>query len=152
MADRASQDRRRRGATGGMRTKLSVNEALLDRNKYEYRYINDANARVYDLTERDDWELVSDPSKSVKQDGTDIGGAVSTVVGKDEGGEPIRAYLVRKPKEFADADRRARDQQIDDQMNQIARGPSPDQGGIGIEPSASYVPDRGIQIQEGAKR
>jgi hypothetical protein len=146
------QTRRRKGQVGQTRRKLSVDESQLDREKYEYRFINDDPGRVSALTEHDDWEIVKDRSKTLKADGDGLGAGVSKVVGKDENGKPVSAHLVRKLKSYADADAKAKQDLIDRQMTQIKRGPSPEQGGIGAKPGASYVPEGGIQIQEGSRQ
>lgn len=136
-------DRRRKGSTGGFRRHLDVNRDNLD-PAYEYRWINDNAMRLHDLTVKDDWDLVPDPSKSIKKDGTDLGTAVSTVVGKDEHGQAIRAYLARKPKRFVEADMAEKREAIDRTMNRIT----------GAEERAK-VPHSygdGIVIEEGGRR
>ncbi len=144
--------RRRKGSVGQARRKLSVDESQLDRENFEYRFINDDPGRVSALTQYDDWDIVTDRSKTLKADGDSLGAGVSKVVGKDENGRPVSAHLVRKPKEYFDADAKAKQAIIDRQMTQIKRGPSPDQGGIGATPGASYVPEGGIQIKEGSRQ
>lgn len=143
--------RRRKGALGGAKRRLAVNEAQLDRSNYDYRFINDDPGRVYSLTQEDDWEIVPDPSRTTKEDADGLGAGISKVVGKDDHGRPVSAFLVRKPKHFADADKQAKQDQIDRQMAQIRSGPSPEQGGIGAKPGASYVPSEGIKIEDGAR-
>jgi hypothetical protein len=144
--------RRRKGQVGGAVRKLAVDESQLDRNKYEYRFINDDPGRVAALTQQDDWEMVTDRSKTLKVDGDGLGSGVSKVVGKDDQGRAVQAHLVRKPKEYFDADAKEKQDAIDRQMTQIKSGPSPEQGGIGAKPGASYVPEGGIQIQEGSRQ
>lgn len=137
------QDRRRKGAIGGHQRKLGVNQDYLD-PAYEHRWINDDKMRLHSLTVQDDWDLVQDPSKSVKQDGTDLGSAISKVVGTNESGQPIRAYLARKPKRFAEEDAAKKREAIDRTMSRIT----------GAEERAK-VPHSygdGIVIEEGSKR
>ena len=149
---RKEPDRRRKGHTGGFRSKLDVNEAHLDRENFEYRFVNDDPGRIQQLHVNDDWEFVEDPSKSVKEDGTDIGSRVSTVVGRAENGQPTRGYLMRKRRDYYEADKAETQARIDRQMKQIQDGPSPEQGGIGTDPASAYRPSEGIRIEEGAKR
>lgn len=137
------QDRRRAGATGARRQKLAVNRSHLDPN-YEHRWINDDELRLFSLTKEDNWDLVPDPSKSIKQDGTDLGSAISKVVGRNESGQPIRSYFARKPKVFAERDRIEKREAINRTMTRIT----------GAEERAK-VPHSygdGIVIEEGSKR
>ena len=148
----AMPDRRRKGQTGGFRSKLDVDQSMLDRENYEYRFVNDDPGRIHQLNVQDDWDFVDDPSKSVKQDGTDIGSRVSTVVGKDDKGHPTRGYLMCKRRDFYEADKAEEQSRIDRQMDQIKRGPTADTRGIGAEPASIHRPSEGIRIEEGAKR
>lgn len=144
-------ERRRKGSVGQIRTKLTVDEAMLDRNTYEYRFVNDDGGRVAQMSSQDDWDLVQGPSKAVAESGTDLGASVSMVVGKDESGQPMRAYLMRKRKEWYDEDKAEAQALIDRKMQQIKRGPVPNEG-IGADPGHSYVPTSGIKVQEGSRR
>jgi len=137
-------DRRRKGAAGGARAKLGVNEAALDRENFEYRWINDAKNRVHDLTQDDDWDLVSDPKKAVKEDGSDLGSAVSRIVGEGAGSEPMRAYLVKKPKKFHIADQAEKQASIDKTMAAIEAG--------GDQGPNTYVPEGGMKVSYGAAK
>lgn len=135
-------DRRRKGALGGFRQRLAVNTNGLDPN-YEYRWVNDDKMRLHALTQQDDWDLVADPSKSVKQDGTDLGSAVSTVVGKDESGQPVRAYLARKLKSFVEEDKAEKREALNRTMNRIT--------GAEERAKVPHSYGEGIRIQEGSK-
>ena len=149
---RKQGDRRRKGHTGGFRSKLDVDESTLDREKYEYRFVNDDPGRIHQLNVVDDWDFVEDPSKSVKEDGTDMGSRVSTIVGTGDKGQPTRGYLMRKRRDYYEADKAEAQERIDRQMTQIKRGPTDNERGIGAEPASVYQPDSGIRIEEGAKR
>jgi hypothetical protein len=122
-AEEARQERRRqRGATSHPGIKLGVNEAFLDREKYEYRWINDNGGRILDMTQNDDWDLVSDPSKKGKTDADGEGALISKVVGTGEFGKPLRAFLARKPKEFYAEDQAAKAKSLDATMDSLRRG------------------------------
>jgi len=58
----------------------------------EFRWVNDEGNRVHFLTTRDDYDIVPEVE--------------GRPVGTTMDGKPINAVLLRKPKEFAEADRR----------------------------------------------
>jgi len=129
------QQRRRRRTDNldGARYKLRVDESLLDRENYEYRYVVDRGDRLRAMTQDDDWDIVTqDGNGVVKEDSTDLGAAVSVVSGTKEDGSPERLYLCRKPKEFAEEDRAAKErrrQEIDEQMRTLGRADAGVSGG-----------------------
>lgn len=144
-ATKADPKRRRKGAVGQKRRKLAVNEDALDRKNFSYRFVNDTGNRVHDMTVNDDWEVVPQAGKSVKEDGTDLGSSVSTVVGKDNNGQPIRGYLLRKPLEWFEEDKAASQAALDEQMKAIKRGRTPG-GGLDPDSPTTYPADGGIKI------
>ncbi len=109
-ADRAEQvegeRRRRRGSLELSGQKLVFNRELFDEKKYAYRVINDDGRKIMSRTELDDYELVDDPAKALKEDNTDLGSKVSIVVGRNEDGSPMRGYLARKLRRYYDADQK----------------------------------------------
>lgn len=150
-AQETTQERRRkRGSTVNAGKRLTVNEELLDREKYHYRFLNDDGGRIAHMTQNDDYELVIDPTKKTKEDSTDLGSAVSVVVGKDGNGNPQRAYLARKLKTYYDEDQREKSRDLDETMNGIRRGVPQGQGAGDLQ-SKSYTPTGGININEGSK-
>lgn len=144
------QRRRKRGSTVNSGTRLAVNEKLLDRENFQYRFINDDAGRIMHLTQNDDYELVRDPSKETKEDSTDLGSAISVVVGRDGNGNPQRAYLARKPREFYEEDQREKFADLDETMNGIRSG-LPQGQEAGELRSKGYTPTGGININEGSK-
>lgn len=145
-ADEVKTERRRqRGSTAHTGMKLGVNEALLDRKNFEYRWINDKAGRIDAMTKNDDWDLVVDPSKQVKGEGTNEGSYVSIHVGTGENNQPLRAYLARKPKAFYDEDQADKKAELDKTMEAIKRG-KPQTAG-----AQELVPGAGISIQEGRR-
>ncbi len=153
MVDRAieekTQRRRQRGENVQRGQKLTVSEAFLDRNAYEYRWLNDNGSRIDQMTRDDDWDLVLDPSKQGKPDADGLGSAISKHVGKTEHGTPMRAYLARKKKEFYEEDQREKRQSIDKTMESIRHGaPATEAPGLGQH---GYVPNGpgAIQIKSG---
>lgn len=132
--------------------KLAVNEDFLDRNNFEYRWINDDGIRVHNLTVDDDWDLVSDPSKEGKEDVDGLGSVITKTVGKNADGTPLKAYLARKRKDWFEADRAKKASVLDEVDEALKRGE-----GSKTAPEAAamrgndYVPEGGISIQDGRK-
>ena len=126
--EEVKKERRRRGILGPERNlKLYVPEAAKDPN-YVYRFINDrpGSDRVAKLTQQDDYEIVhqhqllggyGSEAPAEGQPGT----PVRRRVGSD-GGQPIYAHLVRKPKEYYDADKKAEQALITDAENVVLSG------------------------------
>lgn len=135
--------RRRKRETANMTgRRLGVNESLLDFDKYAYRWINDDPARVQTMTSHDDWNVVMQDDGELKEDVTDLGAAVSVVVGTRPDGSPKRAYLARKLRQWWKDDQRQKQKDLDEQLNQLRRGL--DREGAS---QADYVPASGISIQ-----
>lgn len=144
-----SERRRKPGDMVHLGIKLGVNEALLDRDKYAYRWINDKGGRLEQMTKQDDWDLVDDPDKAAKPDADGLGSKVAKVVGGD-GAAPMRAYLARKPKAFYDEDAGEKRQRLDKQMESIRRGIPQQAAETEALGANAYVPggQSGISIKE----
>ncbi len=141
-------ERRRRADTSNEFThRLSVNHALLDHGKYAYRFVNDTSGRLHELTVNDDWDVVKDPS--VKTDNNNEGAPVRKLVGANQDGSPVYAFLCRKPLQYHKDDRKRKSQRTDELMAQIKRGAvkSPD-GAAALDKSTTYIPDGGISITQ----
>lgn len=127
--------------------KLQVPDALKDSN-YSYRWINDtAGGRIMDKTQADDWDLVTKEELSKEGytvNSLDTGDQIKRVVGSQDG-QPLYAYLCRKPKEYYEEDKKAEQAKIDEIEQQILRGQNSDPKGLG-GPN-SYVPDGANKIQ-----
>lgn len=121
--------------------RLAVNASQLDKSMYEYRWINDDMARIYSKTKEDDWDIVTNEGGIVKEDSSDLGSAVSEVVGTRPDGSPKRAYLCRKPISYFEEDQRVKQQALDEQLAQLRLGN--DRGGGA---SSDYVPHSGISL------
>lgn len=132
-AEETQEGRRRRQDTGPL-AGLNLNVAEEDRDpNYEYRWINDTGNRVENKTKRDDWDIVrTEP----------------TLVDKTpRSGAPMKAYLVRKRKDFQQEDQAKRMARLQEQEDSIRRGVVNDPKGLS-GPSA-YVPEGGISIRSG---
>lgn len=116
-----SERRRQRGATVLTGQKLYFDKSLMDEKKYAYRVINDDGRKIQLRTEMDDYELVDDPAKQIKPDGTDLGSKASVIVGKDENGHPMRGYLARKLRSYYEDDQRDKADENMKTMTAIAR-------------------------------
>lgn len=112
-AEVQSERRRKRGGvtqTG----KLAVPEEMLDRENFVYRWANDKDNRLADLTQNDDYEFVKVPGDG---EGTPFTRNVGTHEGK-----PLKAYLLQKPKRYHEADRKEKQGRIDAMEDEIRRG------------------------------
>lgn len=142
MAPRSSKaERRRRNSNGllGYRDRLAVDESLLDREKYAYRWINDEAGRIHQMTVQDDWEIVSD-----RDNATGTGSELAEQVGSGEKGSPLRAVLVRKPKDYFDEDKREQQRRIDEQEKALTSNVAP-----GTDSTNLYQPDVKTSISRG---
>lgn len=97
-----AERRRRRDDTVDRthQAKLAIPAEFRDDKTHSYRWINDVNDRVHDLTVRDDWDVcrLSRPGVTAEDE-------VRRVVDRRDG-HPVYAYLVRKPIEYYEADKR----------------------------------------------
>lgn len=117
------EERRRRNAIETVGKRLAVNASALDFSKFKYRWINDDPARIFQMTKQDDWDVVTPEGEVIKDDSTDLGNAVSVVVGQDpNSGAARRAYLCRKRNEWYEEDQKQKQTELDEQLEQIRRG------------------------------
>jgi len=112
---------------------------------YVMRWRNDKDTRITDLLEKG-WEYVPKEEGVTAGDtdvanevGQDLGSYVSKVVGAEDDGRPIRAYLMRTKKEWYEEDRKVKDDYLDKLENQIREGNTPGAGDI----ERKYVPRSG---------
>lgn len=145
-ADDIKTERRRRKSDSltGRQRKLMVDEDKLDRNKFVYRFANDEESRLHNLTKLDDWDVVTDVEG--ESDQTGMGSEVSRHVGLGKSGKATRAVLLRKPKHLHDEDERAKQRRIDATEDGMREGATP-----GADNSSQYVPEGGISIRSGGK-
>lgn len=115
-ANEVRQERRRRRAgdlDAGMVLRLDLPPGLEE--KYpndEFRWVNDEGNRVHVLTTKDDYDIVPEV------EGRPVGTTVD--------GKPINAVLLRKPKEFAEADRREKLDRINRQEKAVLTSVDPE--------------------------
>jgi len=118
-ADEVRQERRRKpGATVLAGTKLTVDESKMDRKNFTYRWAKDQGARVAQL-HADDY----DPAPGDAVIGNQGAGTVGTKVGgTDETGKPYGMVLMRKRKDWYDADQTDKQKPLDEVEKDILRG------------------------------
>lgn len=128
-------ERRRRNSDGlqGKRRRLAVDESKLDKENYEYRWVNDDEMRLHQLTVQDDWDVVHDRDGTVKNDGAGTGSEVAVQAGGASG--PQRQVLLRKRRDHYNDDYAATQRRIDDQEAALKQGSVP-----GGDQSNTYTP------------
>lgn len=110
VQDRIEEIRAKRQARGeltnDLRQRLTVAEQSKD-NLWEYRWVNDTQMRIADLQSQD-WEFA--PVETTQGDSRDsgIGTRVERIVNDRTVPTAEKAFLMRKPKEFAAEDRKRR--------------------------------------------
>ncbi len=134
--ERAVKERRERrmkpGALNATRQRLEVDESTLDRDKFEYRWANDQEARVQRLHGQD-W----DPVDEVKKD---------KLAGTDQQGKPFSAVLMKKHKDWYDGDQKAKQKPLDDMEQSIREGANHQQDEPSLTSGNSYTPGGGNVI------
>jgi len=133
---------RRRNRSGVTGQRLGVAMAMLDFERFKYRWVNDVPARLFAMTKEDEWDIVTQDGGSVKDDTPDLGSAVSQIVGTAPDGSALRAYLCRKPIKYWREDQRMKSAELDKQLADLRRGRSRDGDANG-----DYVPHDGISIR-----
>jgi len=141
MREPTENPRRRRDSVETLGKRLAVNVSALDFKKFAYRFINDAPARLFQKTEQDDWDVVTTSGATIKHDSTDLGAAVSVVVGTKVDGSPMRSFLCRKPRKFYEDDEKKKADDLDEQLSQLKRGNT-----AAGELQGDYQPAGGIRI------
>lgn len=130
--EEVKQRRRRREGLGAERNlKLNVPESMKDPN-FVYRWVNDRPGRVLQMTTMDDWEKAPIVTEQNAGEGT-----VETRVVDKSVGE--RAVLLRKPKDFYEADKAEEQKLLDARDETMRRGAPDSQEGLSSSDNA-YVP------------
>lgn len=129
--DEVKTQRRRRDTLGADRNlKLHVPEEAKDPN-FVYRFIKDNPGRVQQLTQMDDYDLVSQTDIESQS----IGTQVRRISNKSDGEGVV---LVRKPKEFFEEDKAKEAKRIDATEEAMRRAPPA--SSEGLSGSEAYVP------------
>jgi hypothetical protein len=148
--------RRDRVPLGTPRMKLSISKAMQEyfegRNEVA-RWINDEPGRLEAASEEDTYRFVTKrefpgtyrvevgQGDLTAREGIDS--RISRVVGTREGGQPVTAYLMAKPKEDYEADQRDKMKLVSDREDAMRQGID-SQGRPGV--GGRYIPSTGIKI------
>lgn len=132
-------ERRRRSGADALKQRLFVPLEKLDQQKYNYRWITADPARVYQLTEQDDYEVVP---------AADLGDVKVShqLKGGDGDGGQLAQILVRKPRAWFDADKKAETGRLSEEMQALAAGQLPDAEEGALNAKHAYRPKVGIDF------
>ena len=114
-----AERRARRGATGGIKQKLAIPDNLRNDRDNVYRFVNDVQNRIHDMMNNDTWDMVDSDGSNV---GINKGKALQHYVGTADNGDPLTAYLMKKPRAFYNEDKASEQTGLDEKMNQIRAG------------------------------
>lgn len=140
-ADEVRQERRRKpGQVAHTGVKLTADESKLDRKNFTYRWVRDQGSRMAQL-HADDY----DPAPEDAVLGNQGAGTVGTKIGgTDENGKPYGMVLMRKRKDWYDADQKDKQKPLDEIDAAIRRGTvhernEPELAGSGYTPSQNTI-------------
>lgn len=136
----AAEARKARVPLGVPRAKLTTPQ----RAGYNRRWVNDDGKGRLQAAMEGGYTHVVDPNLKVGEDG---GGSatdtrVSRIVGRAEGGKPLRAFLMEIPSELYQADQASKQAALDEVDRAIRKGRLVSQG-----EEHRYVPDGGKAIR-----
>lgn len=103
-------------------------EVMRDNADFDLRWVNDEGGRIQHLTQQDDYDVVE--------------GVEGRQVGTTTEGRPIVARLLRKPKEFAEEDRRAKLDVLNSQEKNALKGEG--SGATASSSAGIYAPSDNI--------
>lgn len=141
-AEKIRNERRRQpGQVRLSGIKLGVDQSRLD-PRFTYRWANDAGNRIQHL-EAKDWDPVSE---AVKDDSEGEGSVQAKIVGTAEG-KPVKAILMKKRKDWFEADKKEGQKPLDEMDEAIRRGvnhqkDSPELAGASYTPGGRNVINR----------
>lgn len=120
--EQVQRERRRRRSEDldGTRMNLHVPREIreqADRQGLELRWITAGSLRVEQLTKYDDWDPMKDPTS---------GQQITKAAGNTDDGQML---LVGKPKEFCEADRKAKNKRLSEELKEAEAGRD-DRGGL----------------------
>lgn len=134
-AQEVQQRRRRRETLGEERNlKLHVPEQYKDKD-FTYRWVNARDGRVRQMTEMDDWDVVS--SEELNKDAPAEGTVVKRVGDKFTGENMV---LLRKRKEFHDEDQKKKQDALKEMDGALRKGLPPSNEGLGGDANHAYIP------------
>lgn len=131
-------ERRKRTDIDTTGKRLAVPTHLLDHEKYVYRFMNDTDTRLMQMTKHDDWDVMANDGSVAS---SDLGNAITRPVGVKPDGSPLKAYLCRKLRRFYDDDQKMKQTELDEQLARLRQGNDANGG-----PQGDYIPSGGIRI------
>lgn len=135
-AEEVRQERRRKpGSVALNGIKLGVDEGKLDRKNFAYRFVRDEGNRVQQLHTQD-WDPVPE---QVKDDSNGLG-TVNTAHGGVADGKPYNMVMLRKRKEWFDADQSEKMRPLDEMDAAIRRGDDHKTGKLDLRGPDVYTP------------
>lgn len=143
--------RRRKDMSVNAHLRFSIPDHLRDDKRYRYHWFVDRPGRLESKTKQDDWDFVEEPEIAGDGRQTGAGTRIERHAGVDKFGNPQRAFLAKKLREYDDADKADAQKRLDERMTAIKRGKTPGETGDPIHDDGSYVPAGGINIQENYK-
>ncbi len=143
-ADEVRQERRKRpGLEAYSGINLTVDETRLERKTYQYRFVNDQPGRVAKLHSLD-W----DPApEAAKPDTNSMGSLASAHGGLDDDGRPFNTILMRKRKDWFEADQKEKQKPLDAMEEAIRRGNPNHSANKDLRGPGVYTPDTGNTIE-----
>lgn len=131
-------ERRRRAGADAHRQRLFLDPSKLDQGLH-YRWITSDPARVYALTQQDDYNIVS---------AEDVGGVRTehALRGGDGEGRPLGQVLVAKRKDWYDADQKEKQDALKRRMEGVKLGESVLTDGESAGPARAYKPNIDNQV------
>ena len=144
--NKTAREARRRVPLGQHRMKLSVDHLNIPKDKVA-RWVNDKPGRIGQALEGG-YELVRNPEKETAGEDplttSAVGDSVSAVVGQEESGQPLRAYLMVIDRDLYEEDQEFKQRQLDELDESIRRG--------SVEPGeGQYIPSGGIKYEQNTK-
>lgn len=131
-ATETTERRRARGKhDGGLDTNLWAIEQNLDRRNYAYRWVNATAPRMTKLNRLDDWEPVAEE---------EVGFPVERHA-EANGQTIITARLMRKKREYFEADHKARQDAIREQELSMVRGKPTEYEAGALNEGETYKPN-----------
>lgn len=121
---------------GGMKLKLAAPQ----RKGFERRWFNDAGTRIHDALAAG-YEFVHDETTQEELDRDKA--RIKKVVGTQESGQPLYAYLMETKESYYKADQKAKEDSIRETEDAMRAGMTPGQDGQ----DNRYVPSQGISIR-----
>ena len=120
------EDRTKRVPLGSLRTKLTVSDNLLDKDRFVYRWVCDRPGRLQAASDGG-YKFIEDPTMEIEigegQDGRDkMTTALCRNVGTHPDGQPMKAYLMKIRKDWYEKDQREKQVELNKVDEAIKRG------------------------------